>query len=200
MTESQTPPWEDHPVFTIQPRADWYFWLTGLAPEGWAEIAAKVPVGSSGGAPVEAVRAVDERAVADGQAWAAGIWCPPSNDRRATASLLLRTYQDRGDARKAARRFAKDARRAPRIPGVDVHGYSVETADAEHGPLVVQYLDTSDQQGVVLHTCRISFFPHVKDEVVVLDCDTPFSHLWEAVQDEVVELLNDAVYVMDDES
>jgi hypothetical protein len=177
-TEIAVPPWEDYPVFTIQPRADWQFWLAGLSPEGWAEIAGKVPAGDvDATSVVDAVRAVDQRAVGEEQVWAAGIWFPESNGRRATASLLLRTYGRRGDARKAARRFAKDVRRAPRIPGVDVHGYTVETGDAEYGPLVVQYIDTSDRDGTLIYTCRLSFFPHFKDEVVVLDCDTPYSHL-----------------------
>jgi hypothetical protein len=199
MAERAVPPWEDYPVFTIQPRADWQFWLTGLNSEGWADIAGRVPPGDMD-APsvVDAVRAVDQRAVGEEQAWAAGIWFPESNGRRPTASLLLRTYGGRGDARKAARRFAKDVRRAPRLPGLDVHGYTLETTEVEDGPVVVQYIDSSDEGGVMLHTCRITLFPHLKDEVVVIDCDTPYTALLDAVDDELVDLLAETVYVLED--
>lgn len=190
-------PWDGERVFTFPERDGWVFWTTGLEPAGWGEVAARVPGGENDDAVIAAVRAIDERAVADGQAWGAGIWFPESNGRRPTASVLVRTYPDRGDVAQAYRRFRKQVRRVPRIPGVTVSGYTVDSVETESGPMVVQVLDsTDDVTRVLLHTWRVTLFPVVADEVVEIECDTTYTHLVDAVEDELGQLVQDSVYAV----
>ncbi|WP_402462007.1 hypothetical protein [Isoptericola aurantiacus] len=194
MTDDGTRPGADE-VFTFPPRPGWIFWPAGLNPAGWGDIAAEVPGGENDDAVIAAVRAVDERAAGAGDAWGAGIWFDPANDHRPTASLLVRTFRARGDVTKAFRRAVKGARRVPRIPGVVVDGYTSDSVETGSGPLLVQVVDTSDATtGQVLHTWRLSLFPLSRDEVVEIECDTPYSHLVDHVEDEISELVNGSTY------
>ncbi|GAA1715773.1 hypothetical protein GCM10009809_09910 [Isoptericola hypogeus] len=188
-------PWQEAEVFAFPERAGWVFWAAGLNPAGWGDVAAEVPGGENDDAVIAAVRAVDERATADGRAWGAGIWCPEKNDHRPTASLLLRTFGDRGDPHKAFKKAVKQGRKVPRLGGVTISGYSCEGVETESGPMLVQLLDSTDAEtGVLLHTWRITLFPVVKDEVVEIECDTPFPHLMDDVDEELTALVQGSVY------
>lgn len=83
----------------------------------------------------------------------------------------------------------------PRIPGVVVDGYTSDSVETGSGPLLVQVVDTSDATtGQVLHTWRLSLFPLSRDEVVEIECDTPYSHLVDQVEDEISVLVNGSTY------
>ena len=138
---------------------------------------------------------MDERAMADGQAWGAGVWFPEKNGHLPTASVLVRTFADRGDPHKAFRKTVKRARKVPRIPGVTVSGYSATPHETENGPALVQALDSTDNAtGVMLFTWRVTFFPYIKDEVVEIECDTPYSHLVDDVDEEFACLIENSIY------
>ena len=188
-------PWEEDAVFTFQDREGWIFWAAGLNGAGRADVASEVPGGENNDAVLAGVRAVDERAMADGQAWGAGVWFPEKNGHLPTASILVRTFIDRGDPHKAFRKAVKRARKVPRIPGVTVSGYTATPHETENGPAIVQILDSADTAtGVMLYTWRVTFFPYIKDEVVEIECDTPYSHLVDDVDEEFTCLIEDSVY------
>ncbi len=195
MTDETRMPWQENEVFTFPERAGWIFWAAGLNPAGWGDIAAEVPGGENDDTVIAAVRAVDERATSDGQAWGAGIWFAEKNGHLPTASLLLRTFGDRGDAGKAFKKALKQGRKMPRLEGVTISGYSSEGVETESGPMLVQLLDsTGAEDGVLLHTWRITLFPLVKDEVVEIECDTPYSPLMDDVDEELAFLVQNSVY------
>ncbi len=191
-------PWEQDQVFTFPEREGWIFWAVGLNPAGWADIAAQVPGRENDDAVIGAVRAIDERAMGEGQTWGAGIWFPGSNDHLPTASVLVRTFPSRGDVMKAYRSLRKQVRRVPKMPGVTVSGYTFDSVETESGPMVVQVLDSADDESrALLHTWRITLFPLVKDEVVEIECDTTYTHLVDDVEDELSFLVQNSVYAVD---
>lgn len=188
-------PWEQGPVFTFAPRAGWVFWTVGLDGPGQADVAAQVTGGDNDDLVVGAVRDHDERATADGQAWGAGLWFPPHQDRSPVAMLLVRSFAERGDVDKAYRTFVKRARKVPRIKDVTVSSYDVGEGMSNVGRVVEQVIDTVDVRSEALvSTWRYTIFPHEHDEVVSVEVDTLHAHMVDDVEDELVELLAYASY------
>lgn len=188
-------PWAERQVLQLPERDGWVLWAAGLDPEGWGAVAALVPGGENDDATIAAVRALDEQVVADGEAWGAGIWFPAKEGHQAAAGLMVRTYPDRGDLGKAYARFVKGARKVPKVPGVTLSSYDMAEGEVDLGRFVEQVIDSVDAESGGL-TCRwrYTFFPEVKDEVVVLEFDTVYPHLVDVIEEEITALIEHAYY------
>ena len=193
---AQWRPWDEDQVFTFPDRDDWIFWVTELGDEGAEEIAATREWGTGNAAVIRAIRAMDQDAVADadGNAWGAGVWLPPGHDHEVRAGVLVKTFPDRGNAKKAYRRFRKEAARLPQVPGVTISSYDVDEGEVDLGPFVVQSIDTVNEVGEVQLHWFVTLFSDAKDESVRLEFTTLYAHLADEIGEQIGELISGAYY------
>jgi hypothetical protein len=188
-------PWEEDQVFQLPEREDWVYWVVGLDGSGLAEVSSRVPGGENNDLTIGAIRALDEDAKADGTTWGAGVWFPAEQDHHARAGVLVRTFKDRGDLDAAYKKFVKESGKLPKLPGMTISTYDTGEGEVDLGRFVEQVLDTVDQSsGELVHRWRYTFFPEVKDEVVVLEFESIYSHLVDAVEAEITDLIERAYY------
>ena len=187
-------PWDEAQVVQLPERPGWVFWVAGLDDAGVAEVAAGVPGGADDEAVRGAIRALDADAAGSATAWGAGLWFPADQGHEARAGLLLSTFPERGDRAKAYKRFVKDARKLPRLPGVTISSYDVGEGAVDLGPFVEQVIDTAPASGELELRWRYTIFPEVKDEVVGLEFQTVHAELLDAIEDEIQYLLEHLYY------
>lgn len=189
-------PWDEDQVFTFPEREDWIFWVTGMGTEGAEEIAATREWGVGNAAVIGAIRAMDQDAVedGDGNAWGAGVWLPAEHDHEARVGVLIRTFPDRGNVKKAYRKFRKQAARVPQVPGVTISSYDVEEGEVDFGPFIVQGIDTVNAAGEMQIYWIVTFFSEGKDEVVRLEFQSVYAHLVDDIEVELGDLISHAFY------
>jgi hypothetical protein len=189
-------PWDEDQVFALPEQEDWIFWITGMGGEGAEEIAATREWGVGNADVIGAIRAMDQDAVedADGTAWGAGVWLPAEHDHKVRAGVLIKTFPDRGDPKKAYRKFRKQAARVPQLPGVTISSYDVGEGEVDLGPFVEQIIDTVDESGELNLYWFYTFFSDAKDEVVRLEFRSVYAHLVDEIEEQVSDLLSHAYY------
>lgn len=194
---TQWRPWEEDQVFTFTEREDWIFWVAGMGDGGADEIAATREWGVDNAAVIGAVRAMDEDAVeAADNTWGAGVWFPAAHGREARAGVLIKTFPDQGDAKKAYRRFRKQAARVPELPGVTISSYDVGEGEVDFGRVIEQVLDTVNDAGEVHLHWYLTLFGEGKDEVVRLEFQSLYGHLVDEIEDEITGLIEHAHYAV----
>lgn len=189
-------PWDEDQVFTFPEREDWIFWVTGMGADGAEEIAATREWGAGNAAVIGAIRAMDQDAVEDGDenAWGAGVWLPAEHDHEVRAGVLIKTFPDRGNPKKAYRKFRKQAARVPQVPGVTISSYDVDEGEVDFGPCVIQSIDTVNNAGELQLHWFVTFFSEGKDEVVRLEFTTAYAHLVDDIGVQIGDLISHAHY------
>lgn len=198
--DRQVMPWEEDQVFSFPDRKDWVFWIAGLDKTGVSEVAATVPGGAGNPAVLGAIEAQDKDALSEEHVWwGVGLWFPEDQGHTPCAGALVRTYNDRGDYRKAFKKAVKQSRKPPVIPDTTITGYTSGPGDIDLGPIVEQTIDTVDATGAVHMRTRISIFPPAKDEVVQIEFQTVDAHLVDRLTDEGGDLISRAYYQVSSE-
>lgn len=189
-------PWDEDQVFTFPEREDWIFWVTGMGGVGAEEIAATREWGVGNADVIGAIRAMDQDAVedADGTAWGAGVWLPAEHEHKVRAGVLIRTFPDRGNAKRAYRKFRKQAARVPQVPGMTISSYDVGEGEVDFGPVVEQIIDTVNDAGELRLNWFFTFFSEGKDEVVRLEFQSVYAHLVDEIEEQITDLISHAYY------
>ncbi|MFD2797420.1 hypothetical protein ACFS27_27955 [Promicromonospora vindobonensis] len=193
---AQWRPWDEDQVFTFTEPEDWIFWVAGMGGEGAEEIAATREWGVDNAAVIGAIRTMDQDAVeaADDNAWGAGVWFPAAHGHEARAGVLIKTFPDRGDSKKAYRKFRKQAARVPQLPGVTISSYDVGEGEVDFGRFIEQVIDTVNDAGEVHLHWYFTLFSGARDEVVRLEFQSLYGHLVDEIEDEITGLIEHAHY------
>ena len=188
-------PWQEDQVVQVPERPGWVYWVAGLDDAALQDVASAAPGGADDPEVLGAIRALDLDATVTGTAWGVGMWFPADQGGRPRAGFLLSTYPERGDVEKAYRTFVKSARAVPHLPGVTISSYDMaEGGEVDFGRFVEQVIDTAPASGELELRWRYTFFPTAKDEVVVLEFQTAYAHLVDALEDEIVALIENMYY------
>lgn len=160
--------------FSLSSHDDWLFWSPELDAQGRAElVAARLGSEENRIAVAEAMLGATTDAQQAEAVAVVGLWLPQAREHAVLGSVQGHIFAAERPKDRNVRKFLKSVRHAPTIPGLTLTDYSVDTAEPEIGPAVIQHLSThTGGDAPVVHTWRITIFPRDVAEIFVLEFST----------------------------